>query len=274
MTAQNDTYRIAVIGFGPRGLGAVEALAGLAHDSGARLHIDIFDTNRAPGAGPNFDPGETPLCLLNVPVRDVDLPHPLGNFKTFSDWLAPDNHPDTFPTRAQLGRYFTARRDHLCDTLPAGLTLTFHDCDVSHISPVDGRWQVSSGEHATGRYDEVLVTVGQPETHPDDQLARWQTHAADTGAELAQVYPARDLMQRAKDWAGKTVGLRGLGLSTLDALRVLTLGQGGEMRDGRYMPSGREPALIVPFSLDGQPPAPKPETGQIDALFTPTHAET
>ncbi|TMV15121.1 FAD/NAD(P)-binding protein [Arenibacterium halophilum] len=274
MTPRNDIYRVAVIGFGPRGLGAVEALAGLADSTGARVHLDIFDTSDAPGAGPNFDPKETPLCLLNVPVRDVDLPHPIGSFANFSDWLAPENHPDRFPTRSELGRYFIARRDHLCDTLPSGLTIAFHDCDVSHIAPADGRWQVSAGEHATGRYDEVLVTVGQPATQPDDQLAKWQEHAADTGAELAQVYPARDLMQRAETWAGKTVGLRGLGLSTLDALRVLTFGQGGDWRDDRYVPSGREPGLIVPFSLDGQPPAPKPATVQVDAQFDPTDAET
>jgi uncharacterized NAD(P)/FAD-binding protein YdhS len=274
MTAEPKTYRIAVIGFGPRGLGAIEALAGVTATSGARIQADIFDTSPEPGAGPNFDPDETPLCLLNVPVRDVDLPHPAGDFETFADWLAPDNHPDRFPTRAELGRYFAARRRHLCDTLPDGLSLRFHDDAVLDLGPRGDGWQLSTERGGAGLYDEVLVTVGQPETHPDPQLASWQDHARTSGATLAQVYPAHDLQDRARDWAGKTVGLRGLGLSTLDALRVLTLGQGGEMRDGGYVPSGREPGLIVPFSLDGHPPAPKPDTGKVDAQFTPTAQET
>lgn len=40
-----------------------------------------------------------------------------------------------------------------------------------------------------------------------------------------------------------------------------------------YRASGREPKLIVPFSLDGMPPVPKPANADIDALFDPLPTE-
>ena len=78
----------------------------------------------------------------------------------------------------------------------------------------------------------------------------------------------------AADWTGKTVAIRGMALSAFDILRVLTTGQGGRFEQGRYLASGREPALIVPFSLDGRPPYPKPATAALDAGFEPLPTET
>ena len=71
-----DDRRIAVIGLGPRGVGALEALAAVAETRGLRLSVDVFDPFPAPGAGPNFDPDESPLCRLNIPMRDIDLRAP------------------------------------------------------------------------------------------------------------------------------------------------------------------------------------------------------
>jgi len=70
------------------------------------------------------------------------------------------------------------------------------------------------------------------------------------------------------------VAIRGLGLSSFDVLRCLTVAQGGRFEGGAYHASGREPARIVPFSLDGRPPFPKPATLALDAQFDPTEAET
>ena len=61
MTEQGATGRIAIIGMGPRGLGALEALATRLHarpmpvQSVQPIQVDIFDPFTAPGAGPNFE---------------------------------------------------------------------------------------------------------------------------------------------------------------------------------------------------------------------------
>ncbi|WP_158968305.1 FAD/NAD(P)-binding protein [Chachezhania sediminis] len=265
--------RIAVVGFGPRGLGALEALAARLPHAWHPLAVEIFEPFPARGAGPNFDPAESPFCRLNIPLRDIDIrPPDIGACGSFADWLPGPVDPDVFPPRTEIGRYLEARVRDLCKD--KALSLTFHADHVLAAEQVGTGWRMKAGDAWHGPYDEVLLTVGQPKVSPDDQLAEWQAHADETGAALADAYPARDLARRTEDWTGKTVAIRGLALSAFDVLRVLTEAQGGRFVDGVYIPSGREPARILPFSLDGRPPFPKPETEGIDALFEPTEAET
>ena len=265
--------RIAVVGFGPRGLGALEALAAEMQGSPTPLQIDIFDPFPAPGAGPNFDPDESPLCRLNIPMRDIDIrPPEIPSVGPFAKWQDGPTDPDAFPPRAELGRYLEDRHAKL-RALDA-LSITLLDSEIDAVKPDPDGWRLRAKGGWHGPYAEVLLVPGQPETAPDDQLAEWQRHVKSGPAALASAYPARILQQRAAGWAGKSVGIRGLALSAFDVLRVLTTGQGGRFDEGRYLASGREPARILPFSLDGQPPSPKPATEALDARFDPTPAET
>ncbi|QEW17853.1 hypothetical protein LA6_000007 [Marinibacterium anthonyi] len=280
MTEQGATGRIAIIGMGPRGLGALEALATRLHarpmpvQSVQPIQVDIFDPFTAPGAGPNFDPDESPLCRLNIPMRDIAIrPPEFSAIGPFADWLPDAPDPDTFPARATLGRYLEARYADLRDRGALAITLQPHDID--HIAPdPTGGWRLRAGDRWHGPYAEVLLVPGQPEVIPDDQLAEWQRHVRTGPAALARAYPARRLQHRAADWTGRTVAIRGLALSAFDVLRVLTTGQGGRFEDGGYIASGREPARVLPFSLDGKPPSPKPATTELDARFDPTPDET
>jgi hypothetical protein len=135
-------------------------------------------------------------------------------------------------------------------------------------------WLLHAGSSRHGPYAEVLLTLGQPEVAPDDQLAECQAHAGHTDACLQQSYPAWRLQRDAADGAGQTVAVRGLALSAFDVIRVLTLGQGGRFESGRYIPAGRECACIAPFSLEGRPRYPKPATAALDTLFAPSSKET
>lgn len=265
--------RIAVIGMGPRGLGALEALAEAAEARSTRFTVDIFDPFPAAGAGPNFDPGEAPVCRLNIPLRDIDIPPPEGaTLATFAEWLEPRPDPDSFPPRADLGRYLEARYAAL--KARPGLAITRYEARVDRVARDAGGWTVTRAGAARGPYREVLLTLGQPPVSPDAQLADWQAHAANSEGVLAEAYPAAHLVAEVGRWQGKTVAIRGLALSAFDVLRVLTLAQGGRFEDGVYIASGREPQRILPFSLNGQPPFPKPETGALDARFEPTAVET
>ena len=273
MDRHSTSARIAVIGLGPRGLGALESLAALLQGQGAPLSVDVFDPFPAKGAGPNFDPQESATCLLNIPFRDIAIDGPaFSRCGGFGAWLGGRAAPDSFPPRADLGRYLEAR---LADLVDLGLLdMTFLAQSVDTIAKADGGWTLRAGGTSHGPYAEVLLTVGQPAVTPDEQLAAWQDHAAASTAVLEQAYPARRLTAKAADWTGKGVAIRGLALSAFDILRVLTTGQGGRFAQGRYYPSGREPARILPFSLDGKPPYPKPATAALDAAFTPLPAET
>lgn len=267
------TTRIAVIGFGPRGLGALEALADNLPRDDQRVVVDVFDSYNAPGAGPNFDPRESPLCLLNIPNRDIAIDPPaFSRCGSFSDWQDGVPDPDSFPTRPDLGRYLQARFDDLRDYGSFGITLVSER--VARIERRANGWCLDVAGRWSGPYDEVLLTLGQPEVLPDPQLEDWQDHALHSCRQIADAYPARHLIENATQWCGGTVAIRGLGLSTFDVLRALSMGQGGRFgRDG-YQASGREPDRILPFSLDGKPPFPKPETASHDKVFAPTTGET
>ncbi|WP_346906284.1 FAD/NAD(P)-binding protein [uncultured Roseibium sp.] len=276
MKTAKAAHRIALIGMGPRGLGALEALAERIEDAGLTLDLDIFDPVAHAGAGPNFDPDQSEFCLLNLPVREISLApatYTGARTGTFADFLSPPADPDTFPSRAQLGRYLAARYEDLTHNA-LSMSLTRHKVAVDGISRGTDGWRIAAGGDRYGPYEEVLLTQGQPATAPDDQLERWQSHARACKGDLMAAYPANALLKAAGDWTGRTVAIRGLGLSTLDVLRLLTLGLGGRFADGRYRPSGREPARILPFSLNGHAPFPKPATASLDGMFDPLPDET
>ncbi|MCX8997390.1 FAD/NAD(P)-binding protein [Rhizobiaceae bacterium BDR2-2] len=269
--------QVAIIGAGPRGLGAAERL--VARTVAVRaVAITFLDPEPTPGAGPNFDPRQSPLCLLNVPLHAIDLPAPPGHTDeagSFSHWLpAGRRDPDRFPPRAELGAYLAARFAALSSGAPAGLRVTHRPLRVERVEADGDGWRLHGDGKLIGRFDEVLLAQGQPRTRPDPQLARWIDHASRTGATLMPAYPDRDLLAAAAGWSGRAVAIRGLGLTTFDVLRLLTLGQGGRFEDGGYIASGAEPARILPFSRDGLPPIPKPATARIDRAFEPQPAET
>ncbi|UOA29369.1 FAD/NAD(P)-binding domain-containing protein [Pseudosulfitobacter sp. DSM 107133] len=276
MIAEAGLARIAILGLGPRSLGALEALVTHLQDSACRVAVDVFDPSDAPGAGPNFHPDESPLCLLNIPFRDIAIrPPAFSRCGSFADWYARHTgeqaDPDSFPPRAVMGQYLQARLHDLRTTAQG--TVAIIPERVSRVEHSAEGWRVKAGGTWRAPYDEVLLTPGQPQVRPDDQLAEWQAHVGRSQGTLTRAYPANQLADRARDWTGCTVAIRGLGLSTFDVLRVLTCGQGGSFDAKGYHPSGCEPARIYPFSLNGHPPFPKPVTAPLDARFDLHRAE-
>lgn len=270
---RKDTAKVAVVGLGPRGLGALEALETAVPATLTPLKIDIFEPLETPGAGPNFDPRESQVCRLNIPMRDIDIrPPEAGHIGHFADWLGGSPDPDMFPARAKLGRYLEARYADLRERRVLALTCT--DKRIETVDQGADGWTLTSTGETFGPYSEVLLTLGQPAVVPDPQLESWQDHATTSDGTLANAYPAHALTDQARDWTGKTVAIRGLALSAFDVIRVLTIAQGGQFEADCYNASGKEPARILPFSLDGQPPYPKPDTEEIDGRFAPTAQET
>ncbi|MEO4041127.1 FAD/NAD(P)-binding protein [Hoeflea sp. CAU 1731] len=269
----NSAKKIAVVGCGPRGLGALEALAARLSRDGSPVSVDAYDPFPMLGAGPNFDPDESEVCRLNIPIRDIEIDTPaFSRCPPFVEWLSDAPDPDDFPQRAVLGRYLWFRYTGLAEL--GVLAVTHQIMWVERVQRNEKGWWLLAARNWRGPYDEILLTLGQPETAPDDQLAEWRRHAGTSFGTLAKAYPAKQLQAQAADWADKTVAIRGFALSAFDILRVLTTAQGGRFDAGGYHRSGREPERILPFSLDGKPPFPKPETEALDARFALTAQET
>lgn len=269
--------RIAIIGMGPRGLGAAEALAERVANSGPAVEVDCFDPIAWPGAGPNFRPTQAPECLLNLPLRAIDVgraPAAAQPAVPLADWLGPAADPERYPARAELGAYLAARLRALLQSEAPAFRIALHALSLDGLERIDEGWRLCCGERRFGPFDDVLLTLGQPDTAIDDQRARWEQHAAARRLDLVSAYPDDRLLEAARGWRGRSVGVRGLGLTTFDILRLLTIAQGGRLENARYRRSGAEPARILPFSLTGRPPAPKPATAAVDARFEPRDGET
>ncbi|WP_209427367.1 FAD/NAD(P)-binding domain-containing protein [Pararhodobacter sp. SW119] len=263
---------VAIVGAGPRGLGALEALGARALRQGRKLDLHVFEASETPGAGPNFAPDMPLSDLLNLPVRSIDLPAPGSpalDFPSFRAWIVQRSLSlglDDYPPRAVMGTYLSERWDHVCAVL--GVTVRKARIEVMESGP-DGWHLLTDAGTQFGPWSEVALVLGQPATRLDPQRARWQAHAQRHGLNLLPVYPSADLSRAARAWTGRTVAIRGLGLSTFDALRAMTIAQGGRFEADGYHPSGKEPSLIAPFSLDGRPPAPKPARGALDDHYAP-----
>lgn len=270
------SFRVGVVGFGPRALGALEALITQLLERNNPTVIDIFDAFSWPGAGPNYNPEQSDLCILNIPVRVLKYEPPAfmaSQVKTFFEWSDGRYHQDDFPPRSDVGSYFHDRFKALKVAASDVVALSHLDTMITGLELRTDGWWFTSDDHEHGPYDEVLLAQGQPATAPDAQLDRWRTHAADNGLTLLPAYPANPLIAAAQDWTDQIVAIRGLGLSTLDVLRMLTTGLGGQFIDGTYKRAGLEPKKILPFSLNGRPPVAKPATNELDMRFDPSEEE-
>ena len=223
MPSERGARRIAIIGMGPRGLGALEALAARWPGAGDRLCVDVFEPRADPGAGPNFAPDEAPVCLLNTPLRALDIPPPevsrVGRFDMQFD--APLD-PDSFPTRAEIGGYLTARFAdlHALDRM----AVTLVPARIEALRPLAGGWELRSDRGWHGPYAAVLLTPGQPSVEPDRQWAQWQGHATRGQGAVAQAYGVFN------DKAG--FANRGTFVIDKDAIvRFAEMNQPGEARD-------------------------------------------
>ncbi len=269
MSASNPAIKVAFIGMGPRALGALEALVENCMAKGQDIAVSVFDELQLGGAGPNFDPDQSEFGLLNTPMRalqiDPSLDLPCGGFNDWQKKLGePDN--DRFASRAELGAYLEQRYKDVVG-LSEVLTVTCHKARATALHRDEDHWRVETETKDYGPFDEILLVPGQPQTKTDDQWATWEDHAEKRDLCCLQAYPDRHVLKAASEWSDRKVGIRGLGLSTFDVLRYLTVGQGGAFENDAYQPSGSEPECIYAFSLNGQPPFPKPVDGMLDQRF-------
>lgn len=278
--AKSAIDSVAIIGGGPRGLAAAEALAAACGKTGRAMALTVIDSEGLFGAGPNYHPRQPRLNRLNIPLRAIDIAcptYPGAPPMSLSDWMERTDtgaDPDHYPARALLGGYFQDRWQALVDNAPAAFAISTLAGTAVDLKREDAGWMVGTKTGLHGPFGAVLLALGH-QSVADPQIDAWRRHADKTGAILLPAYPSETLCRPGFDWAGKTVAVRGLGLSTLDVIGLLTLGQGGAFDQTgdalSYRRSGREPLAMLPFSRDGMPPAPKPATAQIDALYDLDH---
>lgn len=285
---------IAIVGCGPRGLSALEQLCAQWEDGtvAGDLRIDIFEPSIHPGAGQVYSLDQSIHNLLNVPERLIDLPGraacnvngiSVESFPSYwqysninADTLNPDK-PDHYPTRAHVGEYLHARFKSIADILISRSTLFWHSGSVTAIESEQSSWRVGFSGGLYVVVDEVVIAAGHQPTESDEQLDNWLAYAEKRKSTRCFSVPFPvEIVQRDVP-IGALVALRGFGLATIDVIKALTEGLGGSHTkdDSRptalqYIASGNEVSALVPFSLDGLPPGPRPLSATLDKAYAPS----
>ncbi len=272
-------FRIAIVGGGPNATYSLERLAALfeAGDLRRPLDVTIFDKSGRFGDGAVHDASQPRTSLLLRIANETSvaadwragettprLPAPHG--QTMFEWAKAraDEHPDfvmdkeTHPARYLHGVALREAFENYRSILLA------HGCQVETLVAEvvdiveDGRSLGLLTEHGDRiAADHVLCVTGHGVPRFTADQERLRAFASRTGLSyVPRPYPLPEFITEETVRAGSRVAIRGMGVTAIDQILWLTEGRGGRFetqQDGRlaYLPSGREPSSIVPFSPSG-----------------------
>jgi FAD-NAD(P)-binding len=277
-------FVLAIVGAGPSSTYVLERLAAtVANLEDHALEIHIFDKSGQFGAGQVHSTRQPVTSYLNRIVGQVTFAadesvEDAGTLldpeqrPTLHEWcqrryaqtgdatfnLAPEDWPKRYIHGLALMESFE-RYVALLRAEP-NITVTLHHSEVLDLEPCGERFEVV---HTAGAgpvlAHHVLMVTGHSSNDPlqSPRLAPLARFAADHPAcFIPSAYPLEDTLVPEAVGPGMVVGCAGMGLTAIDIVLHLTEGTGGvfEPRSGgrlRYIPSGREPNKIVPFSEAG-----------------------
>ena len=297
MVTKDEIPDVGIIGCGPRGLSALESL----YLQAAKLHsiptVQIFETSEFPGAGPVYHLKQPKGNWLNVSIRALRVPPRkeatfehfcIPAFPNFQQWSGytkrdePDMATDKFPLRSALGEYLHERYQSIADVLIKQGLMTFISGEVDQVDIVNGIVQIGVVGGNNYRVKETVLCIGHQPIKLDEQMTGWNNRVAelDNVALFTQPYPIERILESTVAQTSDTIALRGFGLAMIDVARSLSEGLGGKFeiideatRAMEYKSNESGPRLIIPFSLDGLPMAPKPLNEKIDRLYMPSEKE-
>ena len=272
--------RVAIVGFGPKGLFALERLLDHAERVGAfgRLAVDLYEPHPAPAAGPVYDPGQPGYLRMNFAADAVDMwwretgevdDRKGGERRSFVEWRAArgarevvEEEEEAYPSRAAVGRYLCDGFDLMLQAAEAEVPITIRPTEVCSVRRVGSVWRVGDGSGLERDHDEVLITVGHELGSRTRRNGAWR-HSARL---VPHVFPVATMLTEDRVPPGSAVAMRGFALTFLDAALALTEGRGGTFERIssnpfrlRYLPSERDVRVIVPFSRTGRPMLAKPD---------------
>ncbi|BDX34370.1 hypothetical protein TUM20985_49170 [Mycobacterium antarcticum] len=277
-----EQLHTAIIGLGPRGLSVAERLCANAESllaPGQELVIHLIDPHVFDGGQVWRSTQDrvllmnTVACQVTIFVDDtVDCDGPVVQGPSLYEWArsialvgspvvpeavraeAATLGPDDYPSRPFYGSYLQWARDRIIWTAPPAVSCVSHPATALDIRDTpDGLQEVvlSTGE-TIGALQSVVLALGHMPHHLGE-TERALSEFADRH-HLRYVAPSNpaDVPLGAIP-AGESIILRGMGLNFFDYMALFTIGRGGTFvrKDEnspatlRYVPSGREPHLVV-----------------------------
>ncbi len=281
MEEQETIRKIAIIGGGPKGIYGFERLAAWfkVNPPPDRTEIHIYNRSESFGAGDNYRITQPAWLLINNPVGDVNMwtkekpPPVVSKTLSLTEWVCQNENLHVtdydYISRAMVGRYLTHGFTLIASRLPKRVTGSYIMGEVTDIQYESGKYTLfikTGGDHTQHRadhYDHVLLATGHPKAEETEEKQRCRAFAGKhKGAGyIPFIYPAETQFKDLPP--GCSVGIKGIGLTFVDAVLALTEGKGGLFqRDEKsekliYIPSGDEPKAICPFSRSGLPMLPR-----------------
>lgn len=261
--------RVAVVGCGPKGLFSIQQLTTQLESgsTGRPLSVAIFEPAEFPGAGNVYDPRQPHYLRMNFAAEHINVWQSEDDGVSLLQWLQ-RQHPEfaeagQFVPRAFVGEYLHDCYLTTAERLSQRATVERIKNQVRDLIETDTGWRiiVTDDERSVHDFDEVLLAVGHE---------GWRGSAADGemgSFDVPHVYPTDTQLSLERVPAQSQIGLRGLGLTAIDAILALTEGRGGTFRDEgearQYQRSGNEPSKIYPYARSGRPMLPKPNARQM-----------
>ncbi|MFJ9149754.1 FAD/NAD(P)-binding protein [Streptomyces sp. NPDC102270] len=246
-------HSLVIVGAGPRGTGLIERIAANAPElyDGSGLDLHLVDPH-PPGAGRIWREAQSPLLWMNSHAEDVtmftdetvQMEGPVRPGPTLHEWAGIDGR--TFADRQLQGAYLRWVHEQAVAALPPSVSVHHHPRRALRVSGArEGRQQVwLEGRPRPLLADLVVLSLGHLDAEPDEEQRDLAAYARTHGlVHLPPDFTAdSDLSALAP---GEPVLVRGFGLAFVDLMALLTEGRGGRYDGDTYVPSGREPVLLV-----------------------------
>lgn len=266
-----NAFKVGIVGGGPKGIYAIERIASLwaNYSNTSQLEITCFNTDDSFGAGNNYNTNQPDYLLINYSLGNInfwidepiqlvqerpDLVNFINRYKVGTDEIA---QPLNFCSRSIAGIYIQYCFSKVLETLPSNISVCLCSENVLEVEKFKDSFEVITAENTYSNFSELLFCTGHAYKFSDLQTKKNNAFSETTQNTVfvPHIYPVEKLHN--KSIRSKTILVQGLGLTFVDAALALTEGLGGKFQliENRlkYLPSGKEPKVIYPYSRTGLP---------------------
>ena len=285
--------KIAIVGFGPRGLSALENLflESFNQKLKTKFTVTLFENTSQLGSGKIWNTDQPEINWINISERalknlkgrpeikihDITIP----SFPSYIQWLPKkekklkNTDADRFPPRKKMGKYLNERSASILNVLEENNLVRVVNLVIKNVDLQKDTLILTSLENHSFSFDEVLISIGhQPTKIPEDvkeyQIASYNKNFSC----FVETYPLSTIINSKEIDKEKNVAIRGLGLAMIDVVRALTVEKGGifDLQNknnfaSKFITNEGVPKQILPYSLDGLPMVPKPLNPKLDNAF-------
>ena len=257
-------HHIVIIGAGPRGTYGFRRLSLALGQNPLKneVHIHVIEKSGKFGGGGIHSVTQPHYLLLNTVAGQITAfgdddsqARESESRRTLYGYLVKQGYNfdlNDYPPRALHGEYLAAAFDWTDRNLPRRVTLHRHHARAVDIIPSsDGLNIVSLNNGNSISAHEIILLTGHSENRiipgsPEDDCHQFAEKAKQKGKNISYLhmaYPISEKLQYIEP--DQWIYVIGMGLTAIDIIKGLTYGRGGKFQDGQYIPSGKEPRMII-----------------------------